>query len=345
MGRGTRFCRQHDAPLGGRRRDDAVRQPRRPRARRRPVARRCASSVNQRRKRVRLLRGYPHPRHLAAANKGSTRQLSNGNLLVGWGAVADDHRVHAPRPVVFDAHFARADDGTYRAIRARWDGRPATAPRAAPDGTTVWASWNGATEVARWRVLGGDSASALKPLTTARKRGFETAIELDAGAAFRRRGGARRRRQGAQYVASRDRALGCRACGSSGRSRCGRGRAASTSSPTSSCPACPSCATSRVGLAHLFIRHTSASLTLNENASPDVRDDFEAWFNEAVPEDAPLLDPHDRGPGRHARAHQGLAARPGAHDPGPRRAGSRSAPGRACTCASTAITAARARSS
>jgi secondary thiamine-phosphate synthase enzyme len=42
----------------------------------------------------------------------------------------------------------------------------------------------------------------------------------------------------------------------------------------------------RVGLLHVFIRHTSASLTLNENASPDVRDDFEAFFNEAVPEDA-----------------------------------------------------------
>ena len=41
-----------------------------------------------------------------------------------------------------------------------------------------------------------------------------------------------------------------------------------------------------VGLLHLFIRHTSASLTLNENASPDVRRDFESWFNEAVPERA-----------------------------------------------------------
>jgi secondary thiamine-phosphate synthase enzyme len=41
----------------------------------------------------------------------------------------------------------------------------------------------------------------------------------------------------------------------------------------------------RVGLAHLFIRHTSASLALNENASPDVRQDFETWFNAAVPED------------------------------------------------------------
>ena len=41
----------------------------------------------------------------------------------------------------------------------------------------------------------------------------------------------------------------------------------------------------RVGLLHLFIQHTSASLTLNENASPDVRDDFETWFNAAVDED------------------------------------------------------------
>ncbi len=42
-----------------------------------------------------------------------------------------------------------------------------------------------------------------------------------------------------------------------------------------------------VGLLHLLIRHTSASLALNENASPDVRRDFETWFNHAVPEGAP----------------------------------------------------------
>jgi len=41
-----------------------------------------------------------------------------------------------------------------------------------------------------------------------------------------------------------------------------------------------------VGMLHLLIQHTSASLTLSENASPDVRRDFETWFNEAVPEDA-----------------------------------------------------------
>jgi len=40
----------------------------------------------------------------------------------------------------------------------------------------------------------------------------------------------------------------------------------------------------RVGIVHVFIRHTSASLTLNENASPDVRRDFETWFTHAVPD-------------------------------------------------------------
>jgi secondary thiamine-phosphate synthase enzyme len=48
--------------------------------------------------------------------------------------------------------------------------------------------------------------------------------------------------------------------------------------------AVPELADLRVGLAHVFIRHTSASLTLNENASPDVRRDFETWFSEAVSE-------------------------------------------------------------
>ena len=51
-----------------------------------------------------------------------------------------------------------------------------------------------------------------------------------------------------------------------------------------------------VGLLHVFIRHTSAALTLNENASPDVRDDFEAYFNAAVPEDAPYWTHTVEGP-------------------------------------------------
>jgi secondary thiamine-phosphate synthase enzyme len=52
----------------------------------------------------------------------------------------------------------------------------------------------------------------------------------------------------------------------------------------------------RVGLLHLLIQHTSASLTLNENASPDVRRDFESWFDDAVPERAPFWTHTVEGP-------------------------------------------------
>ncbi len=50
---------------------------------------------------------------------------------------------------------------------------------------------------------------------------------------------------------------------------------------------CPALREIRVGLMHVFIQHTSASLTINENADPTVRGDFEAWFSRAVTEDEP----------------------------------------------------------
>jgi secondary thiamine-phosphate synthase enzyme len=52
----------------------------------------------------------------------------------------------------------------------------------------------------------------------------------------------------------------------------------------------------RAGLLHVFIQHTSASLSLNENADPSVRADFEAWFNAAVPERAPYWTHTAEGP-------------------------------------------------
>jgi secondary thiamine-phosphate synthase enzyme len=52
----------------------------------------------------------------------------------------------------------------------------------------------------------------------------------------------------------------------------------------------------RVGLLHLLIQHTSASLALNENASPEVRRDFESWFDAAVPERAPFWTHTLEGP-------------------------------------------------
>ena len=53
--------------------------------------------------------------------------------------------------------------------------------------------------------------------------------------------------------------------------------------------AVPDLARYRVGVAHIYVKHTSASLTINENADPDVRADMARWFDRAVPEDAPYF--------------------------------------------------------
>ena len=50
------------------------------------------------------------------------------------------------------------------------------------------------------------------------------------------------------------------------------------------------------GIMHVFIQHTSASLTINENADPDVRKDMETHFNKSVPENAPYYEHNAEGP-------------------------------------------------
>ncbi len=52
----------------------------------------------------------------------------------------------------------------------------------------------------------------------------------------------------------------------------------------------------RVGLLHIFIKHTSASLTINENADPTVRRDFESHFNKMIPANMPYYQHNDEGP-------------------------------------------------
>ncbi|SEA01039.1 secondary thiamine-phosphate synthase enzyme YjbQ [Alkalimonas amylolytica] len=60
--------------------------------------------------------------------------------------------------------------------------------------------------------------------------------------------------------------------------------------------AMPELATLQQGLLHVFIKHSSASLTINENADPTVRGDFERFFNRAVPENEPYYQHTDEGP-------------------------------------------------
>jgi hypothetical protein len=127
-----------------------------------------------------LRKAYSHASPLSAGSQGSMQILPNGNVLVGWGDQPYYTEYTAGGDVVLDA---RLPDNTfsYRAHRAEWHGRPAEQPAialeaAGGDAMTVYASWNGATEVAVWVVLGGDTTAELAPLGSRPWAGFETAI-------------------------------------------------------------------------------------------------------------------------------------------------------------------------
>ena len=115
---------------------------------------------------------------------GDVQQLPDAGVFVGWGAAGPFTEFTPDGTVRFDATFG---DGSvsYRALRFPWIGRPVTNPAVAAvansDGTTtVYASWNGATEVARWQVLTGKDAAHLAAVHTAPRSGFETAITVGA---------------------------------------------------------------------------------------------------------------------------------------------------------------------
>ena len=89
---------------------------------------------------------------------------------------------------MFDAHFVAPTDN-YRAYRFTWNGQPSTLPavalsRGSNGVSTLYASWNGATSVASWRLLAGSSPSALSTLATVSKTNFETPISVHSEAPY-----------------------------------------------------------------------------------------------------------------------------------------------------------------
>ena len=82
---------------------------------------------------------------------------------------------------MFDARLGDSNP-VYRVYKLRWNGSPETLPALAVtlnNGVeTAYASWNGATSVHSWRVLGGASTDSLAPVATGANRSFETAIKL-----------------------------------------------------------------------------------------------------------------------------------------------------------------------
>jgi arylsulfotransferase ASST len=140
--------------------------------------------LDEARKRATVVRAETHePNPLRSGTQGNVQGLADGGIFVGWGSQGYFTQYDGDGDVVFDARIARGQD-TYRAYRAPWVGTPSARPSIAATsrGRNVYASWNGATEVARWEVLAGASESTLAPAGSAARSGFETRIRTAGGA-------------------------------------------------------------------------------------------------------------------------------------------------------------------
>jgi hypothetical protein len=134
--------------------------------------------------RATLGRSYVHPTtRLLASFEGSMQVLPGGRVLIGWGDLPYFSEFTASGTLVLDGQYP-AGDQTYRVFSAAWTGQPADLPAAAArpgkaGGSVVYASWNGATQVASWTVLAGSSPNRLARAASRGAHGFETAITVN----------------------------------------------------------------------------------------------------------------------------------------------------------------------
>jgi hypothetical protein len=139
--------------------------------------------LNASEKTAQLVTQEEHSPAAVAAFEGNVQPLAGGQEFVGWGQQPYFTQYDANGHVLFDGRFI-GENSSYRAYRFTWTGTPQAPPdiAAAASGTTttVYASWNGATRVAAWRVLAGAAANQLSAVSTAAKQGFETQIEIPA---------------------------------------------------------------------------------------------------------------------------------------------------------------------
>lgn len=140
-------------------------------------------ALNERSMAATLAASFEHPAPpLLAASQGDFQPLPGGDWFVGWGQEPFISEYSPQGQLLFDAHLP-ATYQSYTALRYPWSAQPAQPPAlalgpGAHGALTAYASWNGATALVAWRVLGGSSPRALKPLASAPRAGFETAIAL-----------------------------------------------------------------------------------------------------------------------------------------------------------------------
>ncbi len=145
-------------------------------------SRAIAIALDEQRGTATLQRATEHPDGLLAPHQGNANTLPNGNVFVGWGGVPRFSESAPDGRVLFDGRLAEGND-SYRAYRAPWTGTPRARPRIAArtargGRVDVYASWNGATEVARWRILAGPDPGSLAPAGDGAWAGFETRIRV-----------------------------------------------------------------------------------------------------------------------------------------------------------------------
>lgn len=145
-----------------------------------PQSRALFLAVDDATGRVSVAHQYTHGHEpLSAGSQGSVQVLDNGDVFVGWGARPYFSQFRADGTLIYDGHILKGD--SYRAFRSPWTGKPSEPPAVAVERRglatfSVFASWNGSTETAAWRVRGGTDPSAPRTLTTAPRQGFETEI-------------------------------------------------------------------------------------------------------------------------------------------------------------------------
>jgi hypothetical protein len=129
-----------------------------------------------------LVREYTHPDKQFADAGGNMQVLANHNVFVGWGRALVFSEFNKDGELLFDASLPPKSN-TYRAFRFPWSGHPSDDPAAAAERTSedevkVYASWNGATEVATWEVLAGPGPDRTRPFGSVPRDGFETALKV-----------------------------------------------------------------------------------------------------------------------------------------------------------------------
>ena len=128
-----------------------------------------------------LVAQYPGGNQFETEYMGDTQPLGNGNTFVGWGSEPYFSEYSSSGQRLLEGNFP-GSDLSYRETLDPWVGLPLYPPVGAArqrDGkTTVYASWNGATQVTSWRVMAAAGAGRMTAVATTAKSGFETAIPM-----------------------------------------------------------------------------------------------------------------------------------------------------------------------